>query len=306
MPTHDALFHEYALSPFSEKVRRIFGFKKMAYRSVEQPMWMPKPQLTPLTGGYRRIPVQQVGADVYCDTALIARHLEARQPAPTIFPAGQEAAARLVAAWADRQLFQACVPLVFGALAEVMPPELLADRQKMRPDLNVETLRAAAPHCRSTLHAALATLDDGLATNDFVLGGAFSVADAAIYHCLWFVRNAPECAAMLDSARHVGAWMARLNAMGPGERSPMDAAEALAIATAASPAATPATYAADPHGLTPGQTIGISSDDLPSDVFRGAVVTSGPDEIVIRRDDPALGALAIHFPRAGYLIHAGV
>ena len=305
MPTHDVLFHEYALSPFSEKIRRIFGFKRMAYRSVEQPMWMPKPQLTPLTGGYRRIPVLQIGADVYCDTALIARHLEERQPAPAIFPAGQEAAARLVAAWADRQLFQACVPLVFGALADLMPPELLADRQQMRPDLNVESLRAAAPHCRSTLHAALATLDAGLATSDFVLGSAFSLADAAIYHCLWFARNAPECTAMLDSARHVTAWMARLNAMGPGDRSPMEAAEALAIAAAASPAATPATYAADPHGLTPGQTIGISSDDLPSDVFRGAVVTSGPDEIVIRRDDPALGVLAIHFPRAGYLVHAG-
>jgi hypothetical protein len=197
------------------------------------------------------------------------------------------------------------VPLVFGALAEVMPPELLADRQKMRPDLNVETLRAAAPHCRSTLHAALVTLDAGLATTDFVLGGTFSVADAAIYHCLWFVRNAPECAAMIDSARHVGGWLERLAAMGPGEPTPMDPAEALAIATAAAPAATPAAYAADPHGLTPGQTIGISSDDLPSDVFRGTVVASGADEIVIRRDDPALGELAIHFPRAGYLVHAG-
>jgi glutathione S-transferase len=268
-------------------------------------MWMPKPQLTPLTGGYRRIPVLQIGADVYCDTELIARCIEGRQPEPTIFPAGQGAGAQLVAAWADRQLFQACVPLVFGALAEMLPPELVADRQKMRPDLSIESLRAAAPHCRSVLHAALATLDRGLATSDFVVGGTFSVADAAVYHCLWFARNAPESAAMLDSVRHVTAWMARLDAMGPGERSPMEATEALAIATAASPAATPATYAADPHGLTPGQTIGISSDDLPSDVFRGEVIASGPDEIVIRRDDPALGALAIHFPRAGYLIHAG-
>lgn len=305
MTTHELIFHEYALSPFSEKIRRIFGFKKMAYRSVEQPMWMPKPQLTPLTGGYRRIPVLQIGADVHCDTALIARVLEARQPEPTIFPPELGAAATLVAAWADRQLFGACVPLVFGALAEMLPPELIADRRKMRPDLSIESLRAASPHARSTLHAALATLEAGLATNDFVAGSMFSVADAAVHHCLWFARNAPEGAAMLASAPRVSAWMARLDAMGPGDRTPMDPADALAVATAATPTATPIAYAADPDGLSPGRTIGISSDDLPSDVFRGEVISTGPDELVIRREDPSLGTVALHFPRAGYVVYAG-
>src|SRR5512143_432914 len=90
----DLILHHDDTSPFSEKVRTILAHKRLAWRAVEQPAIMPKPQLTPLTGGYRRIPVLQIGADIYCDSQLIARVLEARQPQPTIFPGGSEALCR--------------------------------------------------------------------------------------------------------------------------------------------------------------------------------------------------------------------
>jgi Glutathione S-transferase, N-terminal domain len=41
---------------------------------------MPKPDLTALTGGYRKTPVLQIGADIYCDSQLIMRELERRYP----------------------------------------------------------------------------------------------------------------------------------------------------------------------------------------------------------------------------------
>ncbi len=47
---------------------------------------MPKPKLVPLTGGYRRIPVLQIGADVWCDTGIIVRKIEELNPEPTIYP----------------------------------------------------------------------------------------------------------------------------------------------------------------------------------------------------------------------------
>src|SRR5438874_1714626 len=72
----ELILHQYAMSPFSEKVRKVLAVKQLAWRAVEQPMWNPKPQLVPLTGGYRRIPVLQLGADVYCDTACILREIE--------------------------------------------------------------------------------------------------------------------------------------------------------------------------------------------------------------------------------------
>jgi glutathione S-transferase len=87
--SNEIIFHHYPTSPFSEKIRLIFGIKKLVWRSVEIPNMMPKPDLVPLTGGYRRTPVMQIGADIICDTQLIARELERRFPAPSIVPYGK-------------------------------------------------------------------------------------------------------------------------------------------------------------------------------------------------------------------------
>lgn len=95
----DILFHQYDSSPFSEKVRVCLGIKKLAWAAVDQPVIMPKPGLVALTGGYRRIPVMQIGADVYCDSQLIVRELERRYPEPTLFPQGDRGLAYANAMW---------------------------------------------------------------------------------------------------------------------------------------------------------------------------------------------------------------
>ena len=60
----DLILHHYPNSPFAEKVRVTLGIKQLAWKSVIIPNMMPKPDLMPLTGGYRKTPVLQVGADV--------------------------------------------------------------------------------------------------------------------------------------------------------------------------------------------------------------------------------------------------
>ena len=298
----EIIFHQYAMSPFSEKIRKIFAFKRLSYRSVNQPMWMPKPHLTPLTGGYRRIPVMQIGADVYCDTALIARKLEELQPKPSLYPDGSEAMIEAVAAWADRQLFLTCVPIVFGALADVLPEQLLDDRKKMRPDLDVGQLRAAAPSLRAALGAWCGRLDRMLAGRKYLFGSAFSVADAAVYHCLWFARNEPGTSSAIESFPSLSDWFGRVTDMGAGNAEEMSPEDALAIAKKNEPSAPAGVADDDPAGLAAGQRIGVFADDLPSDVFEGTVHAASADELVIVREDGDLGRVALHFPRVGYFI----
>lgn len=74
-PASEIIFHAYPQSPVAEKVRVAFGIKGLAWRSVEIPRLPPKPMLTALTGGYRRTPVMQIGADIYCDSQCIIREL---------------------------------------------------------------------------------------------------------------------------------------------------------------------------------------------------------------------------------------
>ena len=75
----DIILHHYETSPYSEKVRLGLGLKGLAWGSVEIPVIMPKPDLTALTGGYRKTPVLQIGADIYCDSQLIMRELEVQR-----------------------------------------------------------------------------------------------------------------------------------------------------------------------------------------------------------------------------------
>src|SRR5829696_5470820 len=112
----DVILHHYPLSPYAEKVRKALGIKRLAWRSVTIPIIMPKPDLTPLTGGYRKTPVMQVGADIYCDTQLIMLELERRLPSPPFLLEGREGEARAITMWIDRNMFAPAVVMVMSQI----------------------------------------------------------------------------------------------------------------------------------------------------------------------------------------------
>lgn len=299
---NEIVFHNYALSPFSEKIRKVFALKNISYRSVDQPMWLPRPELTPLTASFRRIPVMQIGADIYCDTSLIARKLDRLHPDPPLYPGSTAGVADLIGAWADKQLiFPVCAPLVFGALAGALPGELIDDRKKMMPGLDVDTLRAAAPGLGAMLAAYLDWIDAALDGKSHLLGEHFTIADAAVFHALWFVHNDPTSAEKIRARPHLAAWMDRVEAMGHGNAVESGAADALAVARDSEPADS----GSGGTDVAPGTSVAISADDLPTDVVRGEVVSADTQEIVIRREAADLGTLHMHFPRAGYIVRPG-
>lgn len=298
----DVILHQYDLSPFSEKIRKILAAKDAPWRAVTQSMWLPRPHLTPVTGAFRRIPVLQIGADVYCDTRLIARKLDALFPDPPLVPPGLEAASDALTQWADRYVFGITVPQVFTELGPMLPPQLLEDRKNMRPDLDPVALAALVPDFRNELRVFAAGLDRTLARGGFLLGERFGLADASVYHVLWFVRNAPSAAALLARFPGVQRWMAAIDGIAQGRREEMTPEDALAVARACDPVTERRADPGDPNGLAPGARVVISSEDLPHDRFPGEVLALDVDEIVILRDDPACGAIALHFPRAGYRV----
>jgi glutathione S-transferase len=292
------ILHQYANSPFSQKVRTVLAYKGLAYEFVEQPAWMPKPHLTPLTGGYRRIPVLQLGADIYCDSALIVRRLEELAPEPSIFPNGWRVAAEATAAWADRLLFFKTVPLVFTSMADVIPQELFQDRKKMAPKLSMEALQAAVPSARSALFTHLGMLEHTLTRHDFLLGQEFSVADAAVHHCLWFARNDPTTSARIAALPGTSAWLARIDRMGAGNATPLAPEDALALARDSEPAPGRAVENGV-CGLRPGTNIEWWSDDLLTNRFTGTVHSTDEHSIAVLHENDEVGRVCVHFPRSG-------
>jgi glutathione S-transferase len=198
---HPIILHHFAKSPFSEKVRVVFGLKNIEWTSVLISRIMPRPDLMPLTGGYRRTPVMQIGADIYCDTQCIIRELERRFPEPTLFPNGYQGIGWSTAMWTDRSFFQNTVNLVFGSLSDQVPQDFIADREKLRgAKFDVPAMTAAIPQMRDQFRAHLqwveTQLGDGRA---WMSGDMASLCDVNAYMNVWYVRahlpNADECAA---------------------------------------------------------------------------------------------------------------
>jgi len=301
------ILHHYPASPFAEKIRIGLGIKGLAWKSVTIPMVMPKPDLLPLTGGYRKTPVMQIGADIYCDTQIILRELERRHPTPSFYPDGTAGLADAFAFWAEKFMFSPCIGVGFalGGADGRFDDAFKADRAKFSGrDFDVAKMKAALPKLLDQLRAHLAHLDTMLADGrKFLFGDKPGLADLAPYHCLWFIaQNAGPEAAPLDHLPRLRDWMQRVAAIGHGKPSDLDPKAALDIARNATPETRPATDPADPEGRKPGMTVSVVPDDTGRDPVVGELVASSAQDIVIRRDDPAVGAVMVHFPRAGFIV----
>ncbi|MFN3580246.1 MAG: glutathione S-transferase family protein [Pseudomonas sp.] len=306
----DLILHHYPQSPFAEKARLMLGFKGLAWHSVLIPAAMPKPDLTALTGGYRRTPVLQVGADIYCDTALIARRLESEKATPALFLEGREAACAGLAQFADQVLFQHAVAINFqpkglaarfAGVPEAMVHGFLADRKALfaggsASRLDLDVALSQWPALISRLETQLDR--DG----EFLLGSHASVADFAHYHPLWFVAGNAAVAEVLEGYPAVKAWMARIADFGHGSYTALDAAEAIRIAREAEPVAFEDNAFVSPGGFSRGQAVSVSAVDYGTDPVAGTLVYEDAEEIVIAREDERAGQLQVHFPRFGFRI----
>ena len=301
----DLILHHYDGSPFAEKVRLMLGFKGLPWRSVKIPVVMPKPDLVALTGGYRKTPVLQVGADVYCDTALIARVLEARAPTPTLYPASAPLAPML-AHWADCTLFWTVIPYTMqpaGAaqLFAGLSPEVMVAFAADRAPFTAGMARMNAVDATANLRVYAAALEAQLADGrPFVFGAEASVADFAVAHCVWYVHRGGPVAEIFAPHGALRAWHARMQAFGHGTPGKMRSDEALAIAAAATSHAPCAVQAGG--RFVAGQAVTVTPTDYGRDPVAGALVGLSDDEVVIRRNDERAGTVHVHFPRVGFQI----
>lgn len=301
----DIIFHHYPSSPFSEKIRLIFGFKKLAWQSVIIPVIMPKPHLTALTGGYRRTPVLQIGADIYCDTALIADVLERVAPTPSLYPPQMEGLARTLAQWADSTLFWTMIAYVFQpagmqSMFSRFTPEQMKAFAADRAILRGNATRMSVGEATGSLNAYLRRLDNMLADGKpYLLGEQPSIADFSVYHCLWYLQGAQAVAGILDDAPTLKKWIARMAEFGHHESQKMSEEHALDVARAGKPAAGDDAFV-DMHGVARGDRVTIMPSDYGLDPVEGTLVLCSAAEFAVRREDPRAGEVVVHFPRIGF------
>jgi len=300
------IVHHYPGSPFAEKIRRILAYKRLPWTSVRAPAVLPKPDLVALTGGYRKVPVLQLGNHVYCDTALIARVIEQRAPEPALY---QPPLAAALAAWADDQLFNAALPYVLrpsklDAMLRWFTQDELTRFADDRREMGKDSTRPATTGKQRRAHFAvfLRWLESTLEQTRYLTGDTLSIADFAAYHTLWCLwHSSPEA---LAGHPRVIAFVEALAALPDPAVDTLTSEQALEVSRQSAPAWQPPAAFEDASGLQAGQTVTARAADVGRDPVQGTLVWAAADEVVLRREDPSAGIVYVHFPRLGYDISA--
>lgn len=304
----DIILHQYANSPFSEKIRLLLGYKHASWHRVDIPVIMPRPDLMPLTGGYRRTPVMQLGADIYCDSALIARVIDQLLPENSIYPAGNEATVNATARWTDSEFFRVCVSVAFQpkALAEnplFSDPEaadaFMRDRRELTGGNSLAMpLAIALP----AFNGHLVRLNRQLGGSAFLFGNTPTEADFSTYHCCWFVYRNAALKGEFDTYPDLLKWMDVMREFGHGDASELSSAEAADIASRVSPRVADGKSLEALDGLRPGEDVEVMPTDYGRQPVTGVLMQSTLEHISLLREHPRVGTVAVHFPRQGFQV----
>lgn len=294
------ILHHYNESPYAEKIRSLLGYKGLAWQSVITPKQMPKPDLTALTGGYRKVPVLQIGADVYCDTRLIAQVIEELHPTPATTGALWS---EVVAHWVDVNLFGKSVAFTFSQIIDFLDDTFLADRAAMsgHSGLTRDMVKLSGPLARQNLATELRWVEQGLSAGaPFVNGTHPGHGDFTLYCALWFARFGRFDFSGLPAT---DAWMKRMKAFGQGDRTEMVAEAALDVARDSTPLPLPyESQSPDPSGIALGMRVSVQPEVMGKETVEGELVGVSPERLTLRLNSERCGQVHVHFPRVGYKV----
>ncbi|MCG8392336.1 MAG: glutathione S-transferase family protein [Pseudomonadales bacterium] len=303
----ELVLHHYPLSPFSEKVRVMLGHTGLDWCSVTTAEMPPRPMLAPLAGGYRKIPVAQIGADVFCDTRTITREIARLAGRPELCLEGVDDAVKAFVAEADLTLFLACIlsstslkmnVKLFRAFSLLNLLRFLRDRIHIGRTASVP--RMGLREARGRVRDHLLDLEQRLASRPYLFGEAPNIGDFSAYHGLWFMREVAESAVFQDHPA-VLRWMDRMAAPGHGNGVEMSPERALKLARQAEPRPLPDHPDNDP--LLEREVL-VAPSDYGQVPTQGILKAALPTGYILACRNPAAGAVHVHFPREGFTVSA--
>lgn len=301
------ILHHYDNSPYAEKIRLMFGLTNTSWQSLLSPIKPPRPNVDPLTGGYRRIPVAQIGADIFCDTSLISEEVARITGNKYLDPSNIDGEAASLMKRAEQEVFFAAITAIpplrllttmflrLGPL-EVIP--FIKDRKGM---LKGGTHRqTSTDQSQRILATLIEDMETQLADHSWLAGDKATVADFSVYHPLWLHANFNR--KPLEAGPNVTRWFKAVAKIGHGHREDVSQAYAFQIAKVANPRELPESE--DLSALPVGSQVNVAPEDYAIVPVSGTLAAVTNDRIILARDTEQFGKLHVHFPRKGYSIEA--
>lgn len=301
--THSFILHHYNISPYSEKIRLMFGLTNSRWYSLTSPAQPPRPNIDPLTGGYRRIPVAQLGADIFCDTSIITEEIENATGCNALNQSLLSEQARALVVQAEKEAF-------FAALSSVPPKQLmitllkefgpfrigrfLKDRKQLLKTASIRLpLGKKATHIFTDL---LEAVENQLSNQKWINGNEPTLADFAVFHPIWiFVRCNRK---PLVAGPKVLTWYQQVKDIGHGTAEKISRKQAFSIARESTPRALPASVEQPP--FEPGTQVTVAPGDYGQTPVTGTLAAITESRIILARETTGFGTLHVHFPREGY------
>ncbi len=298
------ILHHYESSPYAEKIRLMFGYTDSSWCSLLSPPWPPRPNVDPLSGGYRRIPVAQLGADIFCDTALIAQEIAAASDQPALSPYNTSGRALELMRQAEGDGFFASVrslptAKLLGTMLSSFGPlgayRFIKDRSGLMAG---GTSKPKSPvDSRQVMEDLFSSLENLLSDQSWIGGDSPNAADFAVYHPLWLHLS---CKGKLPaSAENLCRWYASVGEFGHGRRRDITQEEAFESARTAEPRSLPASKDSE---FVIGQRHSIHPADYGVVPVTGTLAAITPERVILARETEAFGTLHVHFPKSGYAL----
>ena len=281
-------------------MRLLAGYLGVSWQSVEVPIQPPRDQLAILAGGYRRIPVMQCGADIFCDTAVICDEVISRSDRDL---ASCSEAASALAMRAETDVFFAAIrqgsqlKTAIGLTMMLGFKGMLAfakDRASFAQGHGPATQTPDV--AKSVFSSFLLDLDQALASQSYLGGDAPCLSDFCCYHPIFLAQGFKS---IKDSALPAGvrAWMVRMAGFGWGQYSAVSSDEAMAAAKAQEPSPLPEASADHPDL---GQWVTVTPLDTGRVPVTGTLVSRSGGRIVVARRSEDVGLCHVHFPVSGF------
>jgi glutathione S-transferase len=303
--TPSLTLHHYPASPYAEKIRAMFGVSGDRWGSVLSPPYPPRPSLQPIVGDFRRIPVAHVGADVFCDTRLIAAEVAELIGRAELAPVIVDDDARALAERAEGKVFFCAITAApaLPLLGKLVLSnglggtfKFVRDRAAMMKDSGMRVPQGK--EAAKILEEFLVALDERLATRDVLDGRQLAYADFCAYHPVWLALSVGSLKS-LRGFTHVRRWYEAIVARGHGVEVPMTADRVFTALAGAEPRPLPSDGL---HHDALGCPVSIAPADYGKAGANGTLVAVLEDRYILARESERCGLLHLHFPREGYAV----
>lgn len=297
------ILHHYKVSPFSEKIRAMFGYTDFAWQSATSPAAPPRPIVDPLAGGYRKIPVAQIGSDIFCDTRIISAEVAKLVADPTLDARNCSQEIQRFVEHTDgplaRALFACGTPMrmaimIFTNFTPWEAARLGKDRAHVGKTMSAK--RISPSKARPMVAEFIVDLESKLEQNNFLFGDSPTIADFSAFHLIWFGGKIQGFGFISDAPR-VKQWFKTITKMGDGKKTSVSKKQVFSQARDSQPRAISIDLAS---GDLVGKKVEIKPDDYAQDSVTGIVVGSDNFRWVLARETDEFGTLHVHFPKQGY------